>query len=220
LEEQIIDRLKSARRFRGKTQSGLAAEIGVTRSHFLSVEQKLSRLRALTAWTACKKLDISPEWLYSGLGKMEGFQSESYTSHVDWWAFDFFKKLRSVSFADAWPLASPIINPKGESSTGARDDMTRKWANETAQALNAKNLSLKGSSECCNTDDVQSELCQLLEQVRSLTKPKGMKAKLARDLGIPKPRVSEWLAGKYQPSGEAALKIQKWVAHHEKQNQT
>lgn len=219
LEQQIIDRLKSARRFRGKTQSALAGEIGVSRSHLLSIERKEACLRAPTAWKACKQLDISPEWLYSGLGKMEGFRSESYTSHVDWWALDFFKKLRSVSFADAWPLASPIIDPKGEPSTRARDDMTRKWVNETAQALNAKNLSLNASSEYCNTNDVQSELCQLLEQVRSLTKPKGMKAKLARDLGVPKPRVSEWLAGKYQPSGEIALRIQKWVAHHEKQNQ-
>jgi transcriptional regulator with XRE-family HTH domain len=58
---------------------------------------------------------------------------------------------------------------------------------------------------------VKSELKQLLADVRRLTKAKGAKAQLAKKLDVPQSRLSEWLAGKYEPSGEIALRLRNWV---------
>jgi predicted XRE-type DNA-binding protein len=53
---------------------------------------------------------------------------------------------------------------------------------------------------------------ELLEQVQRLTKPRGMKAKLAAYLEVPQARVSEWMAGKHQPSGDMAVRLFAWVS--------
>lgn len=59
---------------------------------------------------------------------------------------------------------------------------------------------------------------QLLADVRRLTTSAGMKAALAKYLEVPHARVSEWLAGKYKPSGEVTLKLMRWVSDpHERQ---
>jgi transcriptional regulator with XRE-family HTH domain len=57
-------------------------------------------------------------------------------------------------------------------------------------------------------------LAQLLDRVRALVVAKGMKAKLAADLDVPPSRLSEWLAGKYEPSGEITLRLLHWVKSH------
>ena len=58
---------------------------------------------------------------------------------------------------------------------------------------------------------------QLLEDVRRLAKPAGMKAQLAKYLEVPQARVSEWLGDKYEPSGEITLKLLQWVEQQERQ---
>ena len=63
--------------------------------------------------------------------------------------------------------------------------------------------------------DVKSELPNLLKKVAMLTKPKGAKAMLASALGVPQSRISEWLGGKYSPSGDIALKLLRWVEQQE-----
>ena len=65
--------------------------------------------------------------------------------------------------------------------------------------------------------DMKSALKGLLDKVRKLTKPSGMKAKLAADLGVPQARVSEWLSGKYDPAGETTLQLLHWVEQQERQ---
>jgi transcriptional regulator with XRE-family HTH domain len=55
------------------------------------------------------------------------------------------------------------------------------------------------------------DLGELLERVRVLVAAKGMKARLAAELGVPHSRVREWLSGKYEPSGEVTLRLLRWV---------
>jgi hypothetical protein len=42
-----------------------------------------------------------------------------------------------------------------------------------------------------------------------------MKTRLAKDLDVPLPRVSDWLAGNYLPSGKRALQLREWVLEQE-----
>jgi DNA-binding transcriptional regulator YiaG len=58
---------------------------------------------------------------------------------------------------------------------------------------------------------------QMLEDVRRFTKAHGMKAALAKYLNVPQARVSEWLDGKYEPSGKTTLKMLHWVEQQELQ---
>jgi transcriptional regulator with XRE-family HTH domain len=71
-----------------------------------------------------------------------------------------------------------------------------------------------------NVVGMKSELQQLLGRVRELSKAKGAKAKLASFLEVSAPRVSEWLAGKYEPSGETTLRLFHWVEQQEAKQQS
>jgi len=62
---------------------------------------------------------------------------------------------------------------------------------------------------------VSTDLASLLKRVRVLVARKGMKSRLAADLGVPQSRVSEWLSGKYEPSGEITLRLLQWVEGRE-----
>lgn len=61
------------------------------------------------------------------------------------------------------------------------------------------------------------QMRELLERVRKFTLARGMKAKLAADLPVPLPRISEWLSGKYEPNGETTLRLLQWVEQQEGQ---
>jgi transcriptional regulator with XRE-family HTH domain len=80
---------------------------------------------------------------------------------------------------------------------------------ETSAESEIKRLHI--TSEVRKVSGVPTEIKKLLTDVRSLVSQKGMKAKLAAHLEVPQSRLSEWLAGKYEPSGEIALRLRNWV---------
>jgi transcriptional regulator with XRE-family HTH domain len=51
----------------------------------------------------------------------------------------------------------------------------------------------------------------LLARLAQATKARGKKAALAKFLKIPASRISEWLHGSYEPSGEITLRLLEWV---------
>jgi DNA-binding transcriptional regulator YiaG len=63
--------------------------------------------------------------------------------------------------------------------------------------------------------DMKSELPGLLKRVALLTKPKGMKTELAKTLGVPQSRISEWLKDRGSPTADVALKLLRWVEQRE-----
>jgi transcriptional regulator with XRE-family HTH domain len=75
---------------------------------------------------------------------------------------------------------------------------------------------LTTSSEIRKVGGVITEMQKLLSDVRKLVTEKGAKAKLAGYLEVPQSRLSEWLGGKYEPSGEIALRLSKWVSDNQK----
>lgn len=74
-------------------------------------------------------------------------------------------------------------------------------------------------SEYCKSPSMQSKLLALLDRVKRLTLCRGMKAALASAINVQQPRISEWLAGKYEPSGETTLKLLHWVEQQEAKQQ-
>ena len=90
----------------------------------------------------------------------------------------------------------------GEVSCGAKD---------------SRKKMLHKLTESSNSEGVSLNMATLIERMRRLTEPTGMKGKLAKALGVPLPRVSEWLSGKFAPGGETTLKMLRWVQEQESQ---
>jgi len=86
-----------------------------------------------------------------------------------------------------------------------------------SEHANSKKGLLTDSSQLCNRpSDMKSEmrkitLQKVLADVRLLVSARGMKARLAADLGVPRPRISGWMAGTRKPSGETALRLARWA---------
>jgi transcriptional regulator with XRE-family HTH domain len=59
----------------------------------------------------------------------------------------------------------------------------------------------------------------LLRRLRDVVEERGKKAELARFLGVPMPRVSEWLSGERYPRAEITLALLEWVQAEEKAQQ-
>jgi transcriptional regulator with XRE-family HTH domain len=67
-----------------------------------------------------------------------------------------------------------------------------------------------------NMSDVKTMLPDLLSRLAGATASKGMKTKLAEDLGETLASVSQWLSGKRKPSGETTLRLLHWVEQWER----
>ncbi len=213
LEKQIGERIASARRFRNLTQGELAARLLVTRAQVFNVESGLTVLRADLGWKACKTLEIAPRWLHRGIGAMEGFPG--LAGHLAAWSDEYFVKQKRIPFSEAWASVDWFFYDQTDEGLAFRDRFLRAWS---AQLLAPKSeiSGLTQESEFRKVETVKSELQDLLDRVQKLTEPKGMKAQLAKYLGVPQSRVSEWLSGKYAPAGEIALKLLKWANQNEK----
>jgi transcriptional regulator with XRE-family HTH domain len=61
---------------------------------------------------------------------------------------------------------------------------------------------------------------QLIRRLRNATEKRGMKAKLARAMGVPLQRVSEWLGSVKEPSGKTTFKLLQWVRQQEGQQES
>ena len=90
------------------------------------------------------------------------------------------------------------------------------WIDHLNQKESSKQV-LHNDSDNVILLPMKCELSELLGTVRRLTEPRGMKSKLAKDLDVPLPRVSDWLAGNYMPSGDRALRLREWVCAQETQ---
>ncbi len=66
-----------------------------------------------------------------------------------------------------------------------------------------------------NPAEVSTRLNRLITRVCRIAKRPGAKSDLARFLGVPQSRVSEWLSEKFEPGGETTLQILDWVRAEE-----
>lgn len=93
------------------------------------------------------------------------------------------------------PTAAPSTNYAKAENKGLTDD-TPERNNEAVVSMN--------------------ELKKFQERLRRATKQRGCKAALARDLQVPPARISEWLSGAVEPSGETTLRLLRWVEKQER----
>lgn len=226
-------RLAAARRFAGLSQGQLAAAIGTTRAILANIESGRSVLFAHHGWRACADaLDVHPDWICRGLvedasaaggvrfvvptgGKHLPFPQ--LTFHVEWWAETQFKHLESTPFCEAWRTLRPLILPDTPQATKLRDEVIQQWKRASGISEEPTEPSLTAFTPKSKSATVHSELSRLMGRVRSAASAVGMKSALATYLHVAPARISEWLSGRKEPSGETTLRLLQWVEAQERQ---
>lgn len=70
------ERLKTARKYRGLTQDGLAGKIGTSRGVITNLEHDKTEMpQPLIINALCDALEISQEWLINGTGQMDNIEA-------------------------------------------------------------------------------------------------------------------------------------------------
>jgi transcriptional regulator with XRE-family HTH domain len=68
-----------------------------------------------------------------------------------------------------------------------------------------------------NNMGVKAKLPALIKRLNEATKERGAKTQLAKFIGVPLPKISQWLSGEHEPGGETTLKLLYWVEQRDRQ---
>jgi len=85
------------------------------------------------------------------------------------------------------------------------------------RGLEAAKFDLTDVSKHGNNEAVKVKLPALLKRLKAATRERGTKSALAKFLGVPLPKISQWLAGTHKPGGETTLQLLGWVEQRERQ---
>ena len=90
----------------------------------------------------------------------------------------------------------------------------RKFLDHPAQT---EKSGLTNVSVIDNNEGVKAKLPALIKRLNEATKERGTKTALAKYVGVPLPKISQWLSGEHEPGGETTLKLLHWVEQWERQ---
>lgn len=99
-----------------------------------------------------------------------------------------------------------------------REALLQMWAHVTSELRRVGEAREKPEvDESAKTDNDAHEmppslLQDTLEIVRQRTSHPGGQSTLAKEIGVDRQRVSDWLKGRVEPNGEMALRLRDWVA--------
>ncbi|MBI5384894.1 MAG: helix-turn-helix domain-containing protein [Verrucomicrobia bacterium] len=190
-------RLAEARRIAGLTQDQLAAKTGNTRNQLANIESGRTVLRFLDGLRLCRVLNASVSWLHTGQGARHPF-ADVQPGHL------------ALILAEETPDAPFAV-------------IMRKWGDtlflHTAERRMGEKEGLTQYPQEGKNVAVQPILPRLLERLRQATAARGSKTKLAAWLGVSPQKVTDWLSGRVEPSGETTLRLLHWVEQQERQQQ-
>jgi transcriptional regulator with XRE-family HTH domain len=236
-ERQIGRRL---RRFREQlliSRSAFAVSLGIGSERLASYESGRVPLKYAVFLSIHKHYRLNPFWLVAGeepsicefsmdFGRAVNFLmaenpnmrfSEAYDRHLVHHGATHDRMAKTLLIRALHQL--PMQDDVG--CTPELLEHVNRVLNDLSKMFKAGSFSLTKTSEIRNTASVQPlTLNELLERTREKVKPAGAKAALAKHLGVPQSRVSEWLSGKYSPSGEVTLRLLSWVTSPSTQQNT
>ena len=236
--QKIGSRLREFREGLQIPRARFAVTIGFGGERIASYEAGRAQLPYAVFLAVRKRYLISPHWLATGNLPRKWPNSYDYICDVDFGPRQSFSEVyRNFLSPKINPaISTGLLNQPESFRESVENDLhqleaidlvsltpnaRREIENQirtAKQMLDVKNIfspRLTASSEIRNMPGDMKLPCtmnQLLAEVRRLTEPSGMKAALAKYLVVPPARVSEWLAGKYKPSGDVTLKLVKWVS--------
>ena len=227
----LADRLKALMGERSLTQKKVAEAAGVSRAAVAKWLQGTSP-GAGELFKIARAFDKPMEWFFAAIPETQANaedQAHVLSSPEDLRADKLKAAAASIGLATAKDFERLIdLSVNYRQVLTSHPDGTITMHYETVRPAVAEppqkssTLVLTTVSERVILPPMKSELQELLGAARRLTKSRGMKTRLAKDLGVPLPRVSDWLAGNYLPSGKRALQLREWVHHAQEvqQNQS
>jgi transcriptional regulator with XRE-family HTH domain len=235
-ERVICARLRSFRELHlGMSRVAVARRLGIDSSRLASYELGRVPLRFEVFLAVHRQYFLNPVWLATGE------EQQAFDAPIDWGIIASFAIPRRWLFTETYDRAleryckdrnrlADVLAGRIVESVSRLIDLAKEHRNvgvtseiafrlrERLKDLDAflesfSRLQLTEKSKLRKLSEVHvPTLKELLDQIRGIVKPSGMKAALASYLGVPQSRVSEWLGGKHEPSGEVALKLLKWVS--------
>lgn len=194
-ERDICFRVRAFREMWGVTRAKLAESVGTTADYVANLEYYKAPVKVWFAVAVRDHCGGSIEWLATGFGS----------------PFDpDFQNDPTLEIAPPMSLLSAVWEKS----------LKHVYRGGRIIASNSRELSeqpLTCGSELDTIPPVNSELQALIDRVRIVVAAPGAKAKLARHLGVPSQRISQWLSGrtKRMPGGEMALRLLRWVQEQE-----
>jgi hypothetical protein len=172
-----------------------------TQTHLLGIEKHYERAAALQA------LISDP---YSKLRSLGIINDDLLVGFLKWAETnDALLMVPQISWA-----ASHIMRPKPTEYSLSEGKSSLAKLKKGKQVLKKD---LTNVSELVNVGSVKAQGPNLLERLKKATQERGKKSALAKFLGVPLVRVSQWLSGDREPGGETTLKMLHWVEQQERQ---
>jgi transcriptional regulator with XRE-family HTH domain len=239
-ELAICRRVREARLREGISQRLLAEEIGRTRDQLANVEGGRVPLRFGLAWDLCRHLDLNPLWLLDRdsnrgvwvkydfpTGSEDALFSDVLLGCIQDYriARENFLESRPQYFANEQiPSGGLPAAPLDEALSDYEERFERHM--ERAAKEFRRNTSVqkdltrsaRGARFGAMRKSASSLWSQLRGRLASATSGPGEKARLAREIGVSRQAVSEWITRrKNAPSSETTLRLLAWVTEAEAQ---
>lgn len=215
LELQIGLHVGLIRRLNKITQDDLAKKIGITRSQLANIESGRVAMRLGTGWKLSEVMDINPMWFVnpnSG-GPFPDLSNNNLRLATE----KYIEAHKNEEFGTAWVSIDYAFHPDSTGNIG----LIRRKIMHSSGAAKGKTPDVKLESDLTtyanngNNLPMQPIMPKLIERLKKATAERGSKSKLATWLGVPPQSVTDWMAGRKEPSGETTLRLLAWVTAEE-----
>ena len=221
----------------------MAQSLGTDSNRLATYESGRVPLRFSVFLAAFKRWDVNPVWLatglqnpfYDGPAELEMLESQVPPNSLFSYAFDHFLQpfcddrqrfidgiAKHVSGRIQDLIGEIIADPAPQKSLS--DEVAAglsmrlcKLGSLLGLYLQRKKVLTDSSLKSRNAAVTYLTLEQLLAKLRAKTSTRGGMATLAKALGVPQARVSEWLSGAKEPGGKMTLKLLNWVQEQERE---
>ena len=185
-----------------RSQKQFGAELGLTEDQVSAIESGRTPLKLKAAWKACCWMDIHPDFLISN-----GKWNPGPFSIIEWEDRQRIEKLinahANANFIDAWPAVRSVVLEAGAQGPEATNKV---MLDKLAPLTDDPGVKKKIRS-----------LPELLESLRELTKDRGCKIALAKEMHVTRQAVDQWLSGATAPTAETTFELLQWVEQQERQ---
>lgn len=245
IERQIGKRVRAARTKFQLSQSRLAPILGLTRDQLNNIEIGRVALRFEPGWALCSELNLNPLWLafadpeqhgFVDISASETFGDALFSRVVD----DLRREDPSGSRPDYRAFREQTLgSSRGGLFPGVSVSFLAKWLNQLQPQRRADfwkaihrsargfiradkknvNQSLTILSELGNIGSMKLQKAslwpRLRDRIRKVVRKRGMKAMVARDIGVSRQAINALLSARlkkpYVPSAEYTLRLLEWV---------
>ena len=155
--------------------------------------------------------------------------TELLVRHGDWMADQIVEKGYHGPWAPQFPKRlEPLIRPQAATSIIDTDSLAKSLNETLGEAERVADsrgdildgIDLIDVSDSVNPVAVPAPIESLIARLRLATVAKGKKTELAKSLGMPLVRISQWLSGSREPGGDTTLRLLEWVRAEEAKAKT